>query len=273
MKNKIVEMVNIKKTLFCAGQTAAFVAGLVFACLTLGCINQGNAGLGEGVGEGGHSYVCDGGVPASGKAGRANVQKCASCDGLHRFDIESDTCIFLRSFVAVGDNGTILQSVDGINWLARNSNTGTDLLYVAYKRDTGWVALGEDSRAYYSRQGYTWTGYDTGSIGGNLGLTGNDETFVIVASTGNGDKRAYWSEDGVNWTLVQITPGSTDTSITIFPSKSSVERTGRSRRPLLLAAGGGVTLAATEGTSFTPVETAETGTRVRHFLMQRSICL
>jgi hypothetical protein len=46
-------------------------------------------------------------------------------------------------FVAVGSDGTILTSPDGINWMARTSGTSNGLIGVAYGNGL-FVAVGED---------------------------------------------------------------------------------------------------------------------------------
>lgn len=61
------------------------------------------------------------------------------------------------TYVAVGENGTILTSNDGgDNWTNRASNTGKMLRSVAYGNGT-YVAVGDDGTILSSGDGASWT--------------------------------------------------------------------------------------------------------------------
>jgi len=58
-------------------------------------------------------------------------------------------------FVAVGDNGAIITSPDGVSWIARSSGTNNRLNGIAYGNGL-YVAVGENARILTSPDGMTW---------------------------------------------------------------------------------------------------------------------
>jgi hypothetical protein len=97
-------------------------------------------------------------------------------------------------FVAVGDNGFIIESQDGNTWTRINSPTTLDLKAVRY---TGgqWIAVGQKGTVLLSTDRDEWISYDSGVTD-----TLNDVTYVnnqYVAVGNNGT--ILDSESGTEW--------------------------------------------------------------------------
>lgn len=97
--------------------------------------------------------------------------------------------IFGGLFVAVGDNGLILASQDGIQWSIVNADPRYSLRRVIYGSGL-FVAAGADA-ILTSQDGIRWTRTST-AAGGNLLAFGNG-VFVTLGAV---------SSDGVHWTPV-----------------------------------------------------------------------
>jgi hypothetical protein len=65
-------------------------------------------------------------------------------------------------FVAVGQDGTILTSPDGVNWTAQTSGTSNWLYEVAYGNNT-FVAVGRNGTILTSPDGVNWTAQTSGT--------------------------------------------------------------------------------------------------------------
>lgn len=104
------------------------------------------------------------------------------------------------TFVAVGDNGTILTSVEGITWTTRTSDTANHLYGVAYGNGT-FVAVGAGGIIRTSRDGATWTsrisGIDSNLRGVAYGGITFMEKFVVV---GDDTSKVLTSSNGTTWT-------------------------------------------------------------------------
>jgi uncharacterized delta-60 repeat protein len=124
-----------------------------------------------------------------------------SPDGVTWTKQTSGTTLWLTSisfgnglFIAVGDKGVILTSPNGINWITRKS-TGERINAVAYGNGV-YLAVGETGDIWTSADGITWAYRNAGSIGGtSTQLRG----LIYVApkfyiSGANGSLQ--WSYDG-----------------------------------------------------------------------------
>ena len=98
------------------------------------------------------------------------------------------------TFVAVGEDGAILTSPDGVNWTQRTSGTSNRLRGVTYGNGL-FVAVGEDGTILTSPDGATWTQRTLETNDDFIGVTYGNGTFVAV-----GDGAILTSPDGVNWT-------------------------------------------------------------------------
>ena len=107
-------------------------------------------------------------------------------------------------FVAVGGNGGIAYSTDGINWTRVTNGTFDDYKIFAVAYGGGmFVAGGQNDRMAYSTDGANWTRvistFDAADI---RGIAYGDGMFVAVGYTG----RIAYSTDGINWTRATETP-------------------------------------------------------------------
>ncbi|MGE5625142.1 MAG: Ig-like domain-containing protein [Bacillota bacterium] len=112
-------------------------------------------------------------------------------------------------YVAVGTDGVIYSSADGVQWTARSSGLGVGSAYTGVIYGNGrFLAVGVDGNgkghAEVSRDGAAWSDQETGwSLvlfpGGGLAF-GNG---VFVATDGN---RAFSSTDGLTWRSHAIGP-------------------------------------------------------------------
>jgi len=107
----------------------------------------------------------------------------------------------LKTFVAVGEYGTIFSSSDGISWVRRESGTFSDLFDVAYGNGT-FVAVGwDDGIIVTSNDGVTWfhkTMYMEDDQGLGEVCYGNN-IFVVV-----GDSIILNSPNGIDWFEIDV---------------------------------------------------------------------
>jgi hypothetical protein len=96
-------------------------------------------------------------------------------------------------FVAVGTNGSILTSANGIAWTRSVSGTVAVLHAVAYGGGR-FVAVGEGGVISTSPDGISWTYEDSGTFGSLHGIAYGGGRFVAVGPTA-----VVTSADGVHW--------------------------------------------------------------------------
>jgi hypothetical protein len=103
-------------------------------------------------------------------------------------------------FVAVG--GEILTSPDGIIWTNRMTMGGTQTLRKVTWSGTQFVAVGNNANIVTSPDGITWT-TQTGHIGGPMyDIAWSGSIYVAVQDTDTGD--IVTSPDGITWTKVSV---------------------------------------------------------------------
>ncbi len=129
-------------------------------------------------------------------------------------------------YVAVGNSGTFLSSVDANYWKATSITGFTkNLLGVAFAPGIGtgtaggrFVAVGDTKTIYYSDDGVTWLSSVTSNLAGNFkAVTYGNGIFVVVGDSG----RIYNSTDGILWTQPQpkFITGSTLYAVLWVPSE------------------------------------------------------
>ena len=122
------------------------------------------------------------------------------------------------TFVAAGDNGTILTSSNGTSWTSRSSST-TNNLYGGVYTDSAsdgnknFILVGASGKVLSSNSTYTsWTPIDLSSIStGNLfGIARGGTTWVIVGASGyistisDSESDVTTRTSGTTWTLRRV---------------------------------------------------------------------
>lgn len=100
-----------------------------------------------------------------------------------------------NAFVAVGDQGFIKRSTDGINWDTQISGTSVKLYGVAFGNQR-YAAVGENGTILTSTDGISWTARTSGITKTLYNITYAQNLFVAVGETGT----ILTSPDGVIWT-------------------------------------------------------------------------
>ena len=85
-------------------------------------------------------------------------------------------------FVAVGQNGTILISFNGVNWVQLKSG-GNNLQSITYGNDT-FVAVGWRGTILTSQDGVIWTRRTSPTRSALQGVAYGNSTFVAVSFYG-----------------------------------------------------------------------------------------
>ncbi|WP_260989904.1 S-layer homology domain-containing protein [Paenibacillus xylanexedens] len=98
-------------------------------------------------------------------------------------------------YVAVGTNGTVLTSSDGLNWMTRTVGTAIQLNGVAYSNGT-YVAVGQGGKILTSSDGVSWIIRDSGTTNELRTVNYINGSYFAVGANGT----ILTSSDGVNWT-------------------------------------------------------------------------
>jgi len=101
-------------------------------------------------------------------------------------------------FVAVGANGTIIVSEDGVNWLVQTSGVAYDLYSVTFNTVVHrYVVVGEHGTILTSPLGYSWTSQNSGTTYNLYGVAlWSTTTYIAVGSHG----KILTSTNGTTWT-------------------------------------------------------------------------
>lgn len=97
--------------------------------------------------------------------------------------------------VVVGDEGVILTSTDGTNWVSQTSPTTSNLNKVIYTDK--FIAVGDNSTIITSNDAITWERYSTIGSYKLRGITYNNGTYLAV-----GNECIYKSTDGTTWDII-----------------------------------------------------------------------
>jgi prepilin-type N-terminal cleavage/methylation domain-containing protein len=118
----------------------------------------------------------------------------------------------LSVFIAVGDGGQILRSVDGKNWTSPNSSTSRDLTAVSYGNGT-FVAIGASGTVLRSSDGLSWTATTLRYSNSNITINLTDITFKYnkfiavgesVKSRNTYNAYLWYTDNGTTWDRVTV---------------------------------------------------------------------
>ncbi|MBD2756291.1 T9SS type A sorting domain-containing protein [Spirosoma validum] len=98
-------------------------------------------------------------------------------------------------WVAVGVNGIIVTSADGIDWTPRMSNTTKGLSNAAYN-GSQWIVVGQEGTILSSTDGITWAAQQSNTTTELTGITYGDGQWLAVEF----GSATVTSPDGINWT-------------------------------------------------------------------------
>ncbi|MBX9889947.1 MAG: hypothetical protein K2X94_01605, partial [Amoebophilaceae bacterium] len=123
-----------------------------------------------------------------------------SLDGLSQIASMNPLAINLNlgtipNFVAVGTNGTIIYSQDGVSW--ESTTFGTDYINGVTFADNKYVAVGQNGAVYTSNNAMNWVAQLSGTSQELFEVTYGNNLFVSVGCTGT----IITSPTGVNWSL------------------------------------------------------------------------
>jgi hypothetical protein len=109
------------------------------------------------------------------------------------------------TFVAVGENGTVLTSSNGVSWVSQAPPTTNDLHEVCYGDDR-FVAVGDHGTILSSSNGVQWLDHGLGMDAYLRGITPAATGFVAVGFSEGPPLGAvgliFQSLNGVEWTIV-----------------------------------------------------------------------
>jgi hypothetical protein len=109
-------------------------------------------------------------------------------------------------FIAVGAQGTLLTSHDGVTWTSRASHTSQDLYQVAYGVGT-YVAVGYAGTIVSSTDGAIWSAQNSPTSNGLYAIVfGGNDQFVATGDSGT----IVYSSTGTNDSWTTTTAGSAD---------------------------------------------------------------
>ncbi|HPD00587.1 MAG TPA: hypothetical protein PLA01_04470 [Acetivibrio sp.] len=134
-----------------------------------------------------------------------------SRDGINWSKIESDTNHTLNDvvwgmnrFIAVGDEGTILTSKNGLNWVQVESDTNLDLQSVAFNGEQ-LVAVGNSGTVLVSSNGTEWKRIRTATMESLMSVKWFNGKYMAVG----GGMLILSSDDGITWEEIMFDPSST----------------------------------------------------------------
>lgn len=100
-----------------------------------------------------------------------------------------------NKFIAVGESGLIYTSYNGVNWESQISNTVDELFQVVYGGNSLFVSVGCHGTVVTSPNAIDWTVGNVGNDCDLYGLTYGNGYYVSVGESG----ATFTSNDAVNW--------------------------------------------------------------------------
>ena len=110
-------------------------------------------------------------------------------------------------FVAVGDGGVAVTSVDGITWAALVLGTDKNMLSVECRNDT-FIAVGQGGVILRSRDGQVWSARTSPIPTMNIAdVACSGPRWIAVGSNGTAGAILASEDDGMTWGIVTENPG------------------------------------------------------------------
>lgn len=106
--------------------------------------------------------------------------------------------VLADGWVAVGTNGTILNSQDGLTWTEATSPTTETLRGLGFDGNGTWVASGQSGTVISSSNGQNWTVQPSGNTDALWGTVFEGGQWIVTGGQG----RIITSPDGAVWTSV-----------------------------------------------------------------------
>lgn len=108
--------------------------------------------------------------------------------------------------VAVGNNGTIITSKNGIDWVAMNSGIESNLSGITVSNQGVFVAVGNNGTIITSKNGIDWVAVNSGTTNALMGVTVNNQgMFIAVGDNGT----ILTSNNSIDWELLKMFNGVT----------------------------------------------------------------
>ena len=112
---------------------------------------------------------------------------------------EDDSTTSSGLFIAVGQEGVILTSLDGTTWTSSTSGS-SEVIWNIYYENSTFVGVGASGTILTSSDGTTWTSRTSGTTEALFGITYGNGTFVVVGDNESGSGTILSSADGITWT-------------------------------------------------------------------------
>ena len=159
--------------------------------LTLNLVNPGSTGVFVAAGNNGSLF--------SGIVSNTNGSISWNPSNYTSISANFNALTFNRGrFLAVGDGGTILLSLDGTTWTQEISGT-TNNLYAVSNNGTGFTAIGANGTVITSADGIIWASAPIVTTNTLYGITIGNGLFVAVGANGT----IITSPDGIIWQTEQ----------------------------------------------------------------------
>ena len=155
----------------------------------------------------------------------------------------SGVCYGSTNFVAVGGNGAIITSPDGISWSLAASKTTNNLAAVLCAQGH-FLAVGNQGTILTSADGVAWSLAASGTTNDLVAVTFGQGEFVAVGNNWEGGGVILTSQDGASWF----------TSLMTFTDFFQGVAYGNNR--FVAVAYGGTALNSTDGTNWAEVSAA-----------------
>jgi len=132
----------------------------------------------------------------------------------------NDVAWLNNQFIAVGNNGAILTSPDGMTWTTQASGVAASLYNVAWNGSV-YVATGTSNTVLSSADAISWLPQTTGATAstnwsGGLVWTGNQ---FMLSGQYNGDAMMMSSADGISWVSNNLITNTFLSSVDVFAGK------------------------------------------------------